>query len=353
MYRKTVKKILLFLFMITFILTGSACTARRSDTPSDMSSISTLDMYFIDVGQGDATLIRTPDGRNILIDAGPGASAKKLVQFLNSNKVETIDYLISTHPHEDHIGGMVNVLDNFDVKMVLDPAYAHTSYTFEKYLSKVDELDIPFTAARAGDRYIIGDVYLEILWPVSVPDKVDDLNEISVVSRVTYKDFSLILTGDIGTDTEKAMYDQGLLKSTTALKVAHHGSRGSTSSIFIRTVDPEIAVISVGEGNSYGHPTQKALDALKNVDHLYRTDLDGTIHVISDGNEFEITTEKGTSQSQTANSSTVYYGNSNSHVFHTNSCSSISQTKPSNLVKFQTRESAIKDGDRPCKNCNP
>ena len=252
-----------------------------------------LTIYFIDVGQGDSIMISAPSGKTALIDAGPKSSSKKLVDFIKSKEITEFEYVISTHPHEDHIGGMLEVLNQFKVRSIIDPAYAHTTKTFENYLTKIDELNIPFKAGRTNDIYMLGtNVSIKILWPDSVEEYVSDTNEISLVLFLTYHEFTLLLTGDIGTKTEKSLISSGNLKNVDVLKIAHHGSKGSTSEAFLKAVNPNISIICVGENNSYNHPADIVLDRLNQVSKIYRTDLNGTIIVKTDGRNLWIETSK-------------------------------------------------------------
>ena len=260
-----------------------------TDPYADSSGI--MSVHFVDVGQGDSILILLPNSQVVLVDAGTTASSDYLVNYLKSQDVSVINYLVSTHPHEDHIGGMLKVLDTFEVSAVLDPAYAHTTRTFQRYLEKIDELNIPFIPARSGASYQIGDVKFDILWPDEVRETEKDVNEISIVILVTYGDFSLLLTGDIGSKTESAILKNYDLGKIDVLKVPHHGSKGSSSATFINAIEPQISVISLGEGNTYGHPTQEALDRLSNS-QIYRTDISGDIVIETDGIDISIYTTK-------------------------------------------------------------
>lgn len=248
-----------------------------------------LQVHFIDVGQGDSIYIRTPS-KNILIDAGERGDT--VVDYLQGLAVDSLDLVICTHPHSDHIGGLVDVLEAIEVKEVIDPGVVHTSKTFEKYLTLIDEKDIVFTEGRAGDTRDLGDgVLLELLHPAQ--PKENDLNNASIVARLTFRKISFLFTGDAEKKSEKEILGRGFDVSSTILKAGHHGSSTSTGEDFLKAVSPETVVIMCGEGNSYGHPHEETIELLAEYDiDVYRTDISGTIVVTTDGKTYDVTTEK-------------------------------------------------------------
>jgi competence protein ComEC len=248
-------------------------------------------VHFIDVGQGDCVLIKTP-GQNILIDAGTRQSGAGVVKYLKKQSVEQLDLVISTHPHEDHIGGLLAVLKDIPVKEVIDPGVVHTSATFRQYLQLIDQKDIKFTVAKAGQtRDLGGGASFQILHPQST-EKLD-LNNCSVVARFSFGSVSLMLTGDAEAPAEQQILSRGALLHSTLLKVGHHASRTSTTPEFLAAVSPETAVIMCGQANSYGHPHHEVLSALKKAEvSVWRTDLHGHIVITTDGASYEIKTQK-------------------------------------------------------------
>lgn len=242
-------------------------------------------VHFIDVGQGDAIYIKTPS-KNILIDAG--GRGDTVVDYLAKLNVNSLDLVIGTHPHEDHIGGLVNVFQNIEVKEVIDPGIIHTSKTFEDYLTLIDENDIKFTEGRAGMKRQFDDgAILEILSPSS-PES-NNLNEVSIVTKLTYGDMSFLFTGDANTNSEEEILSNGYNVKSTILKVGHHGSSASTSDDFLDAVSPVAAIIMCGTDNSYGHPHEETLEKLSDSDiAIYRTDINGNIIVSTDGQTYEI-----------------------------------------------------------------
>lgn len=252
----------------------------------ELKPLATIRVHFIDVGQGDSVLIQAPSS-NILIDGGERNSG--VVDYLNSIGIKELDMVIGTHAHADHIGGLIDVLNSFKVREVIDPGAIHTTRTFEEYLMTIDKLNIKFTEGRAGMVRDLGDeVKLEILHPAHV--NTDKVNNTSIVTRLTYGKVSFLFTGDAEVEAEEEILSRDQNIKSTILKVGHHGSNTSTSSEFLRKVSPEVAVIMVGN-NEYGHPHREVLDRLRLTD-VYRTDLHGNIVITTNGDEYEVKTEK-------------------------------------------------------------
>lgn len=249
-----------------------------------------FEVHFIDVGQGDSSLVITPNKKVMLIDGGTKDSSKDLIDYLNKAGVDTIDVFVLTHPHSDHIGGAVDIMNNFEVKQVLDSGFVHTSVTYEKYLDKIDEKNIPFKGVKAGDEFNLDGVLVSIL----SPDKPkEDANNSSVVMRVEYEDFSCMFTGDVEAQTEEEIINSYPDIQSVCLKVAHHGSDTSSSKEFLDKVRPLVSVIEVGKDNPYGHPTKAILKRLNSIgSKVYRTDLNGTVIIKSDGSDYSVETTK-------------------------------------------------------------
>lgn len=336
--------------------------SEEKEPPSSPTPSGQLAVHFIDVGQGDAILIQTPQ-QNILIDAGDRGNT--IVNYLKTQGVTSLDLVIGTHPHADHIGGIINVLQSFPVKEVIDPGVVHTSKTFEDYLTLIDEKNINFTEGRTGITRDLGSgAKMEILHPSSPSSS--HLNDASIVAKVTFGQVSFMLTGD----AEQASEGQILLQSqvqptSTILKVGHHGSRTSTTTAFLKAVNPKVAVIMVGKGNTYGHPHEETLQKLADAGvDIYRTDIHGTIVITTDGQTYDINVkqpyqyvpqkvpepepkdEPGAVQGQ-------YVGSKSSDKYHYPNCSYVNQIKPENITWFSSIEQAISAGYVGCKGCNP
>lgn len=254
------------------------------------SQDSTVEVHFIDVGQGDSIYIKTPS-QDILIDAGERGDT--VVNYLNSLNVEDLELVIGTHPHSDHIGGLINVFEEIPVKEVMDPGVVHTSKTFEDYLTLIDEKDMIYTVVRAGTKRTYDDgTVLEILSPEN-PDE-ENLNDASIAARLTFGEISFLFAGDAEIPSEKKMLDAGYNLKSTVLKAGHHGSSTSTSNEFLKAVSPEAVVIMCGAGNTYGHPHKETLAKLEAAGvKVYRTDLMGTIIVETNGSTYDIMYESG------------------------------------------------------------
>lgn len=253
-----------------------------------------LVVHYIDVGQGDAILIRTPQ-KAILIDSGDVIQDKKehpVVTYLKNQGITTLDAVIITHPHADHLGGIQPVLAAFQVKQIYDSGQITTTQIYKQYLLKVKQLKVPFTVARAGTQVDLGDgVILDFLYPLDplLKDTVSDLNNNSLVTRLVYRDISFLFVGDIEKEAENQLLKRGGILKSTILKVGHHGSSTSSTSAFLRAVAPETAIIMCGIDNDYHHPHPGTLKKLERAQvKVYRTDLQGSIIVMTDGRQYTV-----------------------------------------------------------------
>lgn len=221
--------------------------------------------------------------------------------YLKEQGVELFHLLIATHPHLDHIGGLIDVLKTYPVEKIYDSGYPHTSQTFYDYLLLIDELEIPYYTPRRGEVIEIGDLSLDVLSPCD-DSPYRGLNNVSIVVRLSYGDISFLFTGDIEEEIEEELIHLSMEESTV-LKVAHHGSNTSTTEEFLKVVRPQVAIISCGENNPFEHPHQEVLDRLESFgrqvedrdsDHegilIFRTDIDGHIIFSTDGETYEIKT---------------------------------------------------------------
>jgi len=286
---KIIANKLIYMFCILIVLLANhSCS---SDEEISKYTENKYELHFIDVGQGDAILITTP-GKTILVDAGDRNS--NTGRYLLEKEIEGIDIVIATHPHADHIGGLIEIFETFDVSEVIDPGVSHTTITYDDYINAIEENDILLTVGKKGmERNLGEDSYLKILHP---PDPIPDytssyLNNISIVAKVTFDEVSVLLTGDIEKEAESDLLsDPGDLPANI-LKVAHHGSASSSTMDFLQEVEPEISIIMCGEDNQYGHPHDETLNRLEEVGtEIYRTDIHGHIIVESCGKDYNITT---------------------------------------------------------------
>lgn len=259
-----------------------------------------LTIAFVDVGQGDSILVILPNTKTLLIDGGERERSGKALAILREHGLSHIDVVVATHPHADHIGGLIDVIKNVDVGQVLDSGQVHTTQTFEDFLDAIEMKQIPLESVREGDSINLDPtVKIDVLNPsISLPDGAfneAEFNDNSVVLKLTYREFSLLLTGDMQeTNEERLVSENGTTLDAEVLKAGHHGSRTSSSSPFLNAVMPEVVIISLGAGNSYGHPHQEALDRISaaGTEHLFRTDVDGTITLTANGSsEYSIVTE--------------------------------------------------------------
>ena len=246
-----------------------------------------VSVHFIDVSQGDCQLIELPEGKTMLIDAGDNGSEDVIIDYLHKLKVKKIDYLVATHPHADHIGGMAEIISEFDIGEIYMPKVQNNTRTFEDMLDVIDKKNLTISTAYEGK--VIFDysgVRAEILSPKK--DKTyDEMNNYSAVIMLKCQDRKFLFMGDAEKDIEAEILKMDL--EADVLKVGHHGSSTSSSLKFLKGVSPEYAVISCGEGNDYGHPHKKAINNLQKVTkNILRTDKSGTIIIRTDGSRIDI-----------------------------------------------------------------
>jgi len=345
LFRKT-RGVLLACIIILVVL-FSACsqmTTGEGEHPKEE-----LLVHFIDVGQGDGILIQQ-GGQNMLIDAGENNRGEDVVTYLRNHGVDQLDYVIGTHPHSDHIGGLDTVIDSFKVGKVLLPRVSHTTKTFEDVLLAIKDSGLKVTTPKVGDEYLLGDGTWTILAPNS--EDYDNLNNYSIIIRLDFHGHSFLFTGDAEVLSEEEMLQNSLPLKSDVLKLGHHGSSTSTGDDFLKKVDPRIAIIQVGEDNSYGHPNRETLERLdKSGVTIYRNDIHGTILLVSDGEKIRVESEKEVGEGASTPLEVTYIGNQNSKVFHLETCGQLPAKH--NQVILNSRDEAVERGFTPCSRCNP
>jgi competence protein ComEC len=254
-----------------------------------------LHVHFLDVGQGDAVFIQGPQGQQILVDGGPEPSV--LLSRLGERMPfwdHSLDLVVLTHPEVDHVGGLVEVLERYDVGLVLDSGQECTSATCEAWKAVIEDRAIPYRKAAAGMQIALGeDLVLDVLHPPAelMTETSSDSNNNSVVLRLEYGRFSALVTGDVQWEAEEALLASGQGLDSLVLKVPHHGADTSLTAPFLEAVDPEFAVISVGAGNTFGHPDEKTLEKLDGLP-THRTDEDGSLELVTDGIVYSLRTQR-------------------------------------------------------------
>lgn len=267
--------------------------SEPSATPEpSITSDAPLEVHFIDVGQADSILIKAPDGKSMLIDAGNNADGPEVVSYLKKQGINKIDVLVGTHPHEDHIGGLDNVINSFDIGQIYMPKVSHTTKTFEDVLIAIQNKGLKVTTPVPGSTFDLGTAKCTILAPNN--SSYEGLNNYSIVVKLEYGNTSFLFTGDAESVSEQEMLSKGYDLKTDVLKVGHHGSDSSTTQAFLDKINPAYAVIMVGKENSYGHPSKAVMDRLqaKGV-AVYRTDENGTIVATSNGNSIMFNVKSG------------------------------------------------------------
>lgn len=282
--------IIIVLFILLngdFINNATASVSNINNSNENNNVDGSLSVHFIDVGQGDCIYINQGE-YNMLIDAGNNEDGEKLVSYLKSLNVNGFDYVIGTHPHEDHIGGMDDIINNFEIDNYYMPDKLSTTKTFEDVLDALDAKGLSYNVPKIDDEFKLGDATFKVIYS---GDDTNDINDSSIVLKMTYGDNSFLFTGDATSNVEEIILNKDI--KSDVLKVAHHGSSYSSTTEFLDKVDPKYAIISVGKNNSYNHPASITLQKLSNRDiTVYRTDLDGTIIFTSDGTNLSVQTKK-------------------------------------------------------------
>lgn len=360
--------VLSLLFIFSFV----SCSAEEVEVKDItgqgyLKNENTLAVHFIDVGQGDSEFVEFPNGKTMLIDAGEQDAGEDVVAYLNKLNVSVIDYVVATHPHSDHIGGLPAVFDAFDIKAVYMPNAVSDSYSFELLLDKIEAEGCETIEAKQGVS-IFADENLNARFLAPVSAEYDDLNNYSAVLKITYIENSFLFMGDAETLSEKEITD---VVSADVIKVGHHGSKTSSSKSFINRVMPRYAVFEVGADNSYGHPNAEVIDRYERIGaEILRTDEIGTIVLESDGGSLtditnyvmesagiapsgDIHTESSTTDTGSIEAA-KYVLNTNSKKIHLSGCPSASNISPQNKkATNETIEELEKQGYTCCKSCNP
>lgn len=342
----TKHSILLLLLICLLTAQVTACSI-----PYQVEAAGILKVHFLDVGQADCIFIQLPDGKTVLIDGGNKEDWTFINKYLQNQKIKTIDLLIATHPHEDHIGSLPNVIKGYQIGNIYMPKATANTKVFEDLLLAIKSKGYKINTAAAGIKAVdTKDVKLSFIAPNST--SYDELNNYSAVVKLTYKNNSFVFAGDAEDISEEEIMKKGIDLKADVLKVGHHGGRTSTTKRFLAKVSPKYAIISVGKDNDYGHPHKETITRLKEQKlETMRTDELGTIIAAADGEI--ISFEKKPSGAGTAAKvvSSYFIGNINTKKFHKPSCSSL--PSPANQVKFTTKTKAQDGGYQPCQKCKP
>ena len=286
--KNVINAILIFIGIICIDFVG---TYAYSELKADESG--GLKIHYIDVGQGDSTFIELPDGKTILIDAGEAEYGSTVVNYIKKLKYQKIDYIFATHPHNDHIGGLTKVINSFEIGTIYMPDVYNNTNGYLNLLNAIKAKNKTIKKAIALKNVILNDdLSLKIIGKKK--EKYDDLNNYSIVLKLTYKEKSFIFMADAEYESEMEILNSQIDIKADVLKVGHHGSTSSTNYNFLKKVNPSIAVISVGLNNDYGHPKEKILEKLKNNNiKIYRTDINGNIIITTDGDKLKVKVENG------------------------------------------------------------
>ena len=315
---------------------------------------------FIDVGQALSVLV-TCDGQSMLYDGGNVEDGSLVVSYLQNKGVTRLEYVFCSHAHEDHVGGLAAVMAKFPAGHAYAPVTTADTKCFQDFVSYTQQQGLTLEVPAVGTVWQLGSATVQLLGPVA---QYDDTNDTSLVLRIDYGETSFLLTGDMEQDAEDDLVASGAPLDVDVLQVGHHGSETSTGYVFLNAVLPEVGVISVGEGNSYGHPHEAALSRLRDAGvDVWRTDLAGTVRILSDGVNYTVAADRDVApeqqnptlsdgsgqQASSQPAIQAYIGNVNSKKFHLPSCPNLPD--PSNQTLFSSYEQAVEAGYTPCGNC--
>ncbi len=330
-----------------------------------------LEINYLDVGQGDSIFAVLPDGKTLLIDASISSQSDKIISYIKNEGYTSIDYVVATHPHADHIGGMTAVLKEFAVGVMYMPDVTTNTKTFENMLDIIEEREIVVKRAKAGVTIYEDDSFsVKILAPNS--EGYSDLNDYSAVLRIEYGKRAFMFMGDAHVLSEDEIKAD---VSCDVVKVGHHGSRTSSGENFVKRTGAKYAVFSLGEGNDYGHPHDESIERWENAGaEILRTDLMGNIVVTTDGDKMAVTSNRGTitdntpetkepSETKTPEPETEepsgeddykWVLNTNSKKIHKDGCSALKNMSEDNKgYSSKSIEELEGEGYTPCKICNP
>lgn len=276
-----------FIILLLGLLLLSACSIEIDTLQPADDGI--LEIHFIDTGQSDSIFIKSPNGNSMLIDAGNNDDGQTIIDYIERLNVHRLDFVVGTHPHEDHIGAMDDIIEHFDIGKILMPKVTANTKTFKDVLLAVKDKGLKVTSARGGMEFSLDeDVNIDILAPNS--SSYENLNNYSIVIKLTYGNTSFLFTGDAEKISEEEMLkNENYNLNADVLKVAHHGSSSGTTKEFLSAVSPKYAVICVGNDNTYGHPHKETLELLSDYGvQVYTTADNGNILITSDGQNIEI-----------------------------------------------------------------
>ena len=281
--KKKMSIVTTILCLFSFFLVGC-----NTNTKTTANTTGKMKVHYIDVGQGDAILVQV-NNKNMLIDCGPRSGKNQLFDYLNNLKIQKLDYVIATHPHEDHIGNMGDVIRKYDIGAFYAPKVEHSTKTFENMIEALQSKNLKINVIKAGtDSIDLGEgTKVSVFSPIKDEYKKgssQDLNNYSPIMKVEFGSNSFMFTGDAENEVEHEVVEKNYNLKSDVLKFGHHGSSTSTSIEFFKAVNPSIGVISLGTDNKYGHPHKETLKTIKDNNlTVYRTDKDGSIVLVSDG----------------------------------------------------------------------
>ncbi|KEI85909.1 hydrolase [Clostridium botulinum B2 267] len=276
------KNLIITCLLICLSIVFTACSQQSSNAVNTSNKSNELKVHYIDIGQGDSILVQTKD-KNILIDAGTRKSSDSLISYLKKQHIKKLDYVIATHPHEDHIGGMPKVIEEFEISNFYAPKKTANTKIFKDMILQLKKKNLKINVAKKGISLdLSNNSSLDFLAPVK--DNYENTNDSSAVVKLTHGNTKFLFTGDAEKTSEKDILNSNEDLSSNVLKIGHHGSHSSSSKEFLDKIDPKIAIISCGKNNDYGHPHKETMKELnkRNIE-VYRTDIDGNIVLTSDG----------------------------------------------------------------------
>ena len=353
-------------FCILLIISISLMNIQGLNVSASVEPPKKLVVHFLDVGQADSILIQLPDEKVSLIDAGNAPDAATIIKYIKALGIKKLDYVIGTHPHEDHIGGMAEVVKAFDIGEIYMPKAISTTKTFENLLLTIKSKKLTISEPKAGTDIIAsGDIKYSILAPTVATYK--ELNDYSIMTKLIYKNNAFLFTGDAEKVSEDLIIKAKYNLKADVLKVGHHGSTTSTSPAFAQAVSPKYSIISVGKDNSYNHPDNIIISRLKTYGEVHRTDLEGTIVVTSDGNKLTLVAQKTSTAMPTiippdnqtfttvplipialVGQESIVYVTKTGTKYHKDGCSYLSKSK----IEINLTD-AISKSYGPCSKCKP